>query len=388
LLTLQTLIYRCLRDTLDYMTYMKKLIAATLILFAASTTVTFATEPAAPNAEGSNSDTVTISTPNTGGSNADTVAGDIPTTGGSNANDAAGGIPTTGGSNTNDANGIIPNVGGSNANDADASIIPTMGGSNSDDTAIVEAIIVASTTPPADAQIPASGGSNGSDSARSGGSTSSGGSIPVTFSRLITEPVVPTAGDIGSCTYLNDYLSLAGSNNPVEVTKLQQFLNTYEGFNLAITGVYDEATFNAVKAFQAKYINETMAPWGWKVGSGIVSFTTKKKINEIYCKSNFNLDPELLARIQAYKIRLLTPPAAPKPAPLPVEIEEGTTTPENPGIEVGFNIPALNSAPLGPLNDTNPVENQGNNPRTQTASVSDASSGLLDGILDIFNKIF
>jgi hypothetical protein len=44
-----------------------------------------------------------------------------------------------------------------------------------------------------------------------------------------------------------------------------------------------------------------MIPWGVTTPSGEVYFTTKKKINEIVCKTNFNLTSEQISIIESYK---------------------------------------------------------------------------------------
>lgn len=48
-----------------------------------------------------------------------------------------------------------------------------------------------------------------------------------------------------------------------------------------ITGVFDQQTKTAVIKFQEKYAKEILEPWGFKEGTGIVSKTTRKKLNEL-----------------------------------------------------------------------------------------------------------
>lgn len=48
-----------------------------------------------------------------------------------------------------------------------------------------------------------------------------------------------------------------------------------------ITGYFGSATKKAVIKFQEKYWEEILKPWGFKNGTGIVSKTTRKKLNEI-----------------------------------------------------------------------------------------------------------
>ncbi|MFH0804277.1 MAG: DUF5011 domain-containing protein [Candidatus Zambryskibacteria bacterium] len=99
-------------------------------------------------------------------------------------------------------------------------------------------------------------------------------------------PIV--AGEIlgaTSCLYLIDYLKIDWKNDPIEVLKLQSFLNVFEGESLSLTGVFNQSTFEAVQRFQVKYSGDILAPWGDKVTTGFVYILTKKKINEIYCNT-------------------------------------------------------------------------------------------------------
>ncbi|MBX4209350.1 peptidoglycan-binding protein [Candidatus Parcubacteria bacterium] len=86
-----------------------------------------------------------------------------------------------------------------------------------------------------------------------------------------------------SVNFITTFLKAGGNNNPNEVRKLQYFLNTYEGANLAVNGEFDAATEAAVKAFQVKYSNEILAPWGVTEPTGVVYITTSLKINRVYC---------------------------------------------------------------------------------------------------------
>jgi len=121
-----------------------------------------------------------------------------------------------------------------------------------------------------------------------------------------TPPVIPPGGGGGggigghrhpvpeilgatSCTYLIDYLKIDQVNNPIEVLKLQSFLNVFEGESLSLTGVFNQPTFEAVERFQTKYSEDILNPWGKNVTTGYVYILTKKKVNEIYCGSLINL---------------------------------------------------------------------------------------------------
>ncbi len=148
------------------------------------------------------------------------------------------------------------------------------------------------------------GGSSNSSSGSSsggngGGSTSSGGSP------LISSLAGITNLDLNTCPLLNSFLQKGGNNDTAQVFKLQAFLKDIENINVGFTGVFDNSTESAVKAFQNKYLTDIMGPWKSNTPSGIVYITTKKKINEIACKtSTLNLSPEELATISTYLANL------------------------------------------------------------------------------------
>ena len=102
--------------------------------------------------------------------------------------------------------------------------------------------------------------------------------------------VQPVASAPAQCDYLKDFLRLGDNNDPVEVEKLQSFLRDLEGFSdLEVTGIFDQATFDAVSEFQSRYRDEVLTPWGLPDTTGYVYLTTQKKVNEIYCQSEFPL---------------------------------------------------------------------------------------------------
>ena len=142
-------------------------------------------------------------------------------------------------------------------------------------------VVSATTTPPIDpppVNPPANnGGGGGSSSAqpRLGGHR---------------HPIAMAGGKVlgaTSCSYLRDHLKIDWQNDPIEVLKLQSFLNVFEKENLSLTGKFDQTTFEAVQRFQIKYTGDILTPWGPKVTTGFVYILTKKKVNEIYCNSPF-----------------------------------------------------------------------------------------------------
>jgi len=127
------------------------------------------------------------------------------------------------------------------------------------------------------------------------GFTAPTGYVYTTTEKKINEiycQVTATAASPSVCTptttvctpYMTKYIKLGAANDSNEVKKLQIFLRDYEGFStLSVTGIYDQATFNAVKVFQSKYAQDVLIPWGFTTPTGYVYTTTEKKINKIYC---------------------------------------------------------------------------------------------------------
>ncbi len=113
-----------------------------------------------------------------------------------------------------------------------------------------------------------------------------------------------------SCPLITSFMKRDNKGNKKDqVTRLQNFLNDREGAKLTVSGSFDQATEDAVKAFQKKYISTVMAPWGATRGSGIVHITTTKKINEIACDIPLSLNNSELSEIVRYKANLSSPVA-------------------------------------------------------------------------------
>src|SRR3989344_4069965 len=104
-----------------------------------------------------------------------------------------------------------------------------------------------------------------------------------------------------SCAYLRDYLKIDWQNDKIEVLKLQSFLNVFEKEKLSLTGVFNQATYEAVERFQTKYSEDILVPWGDKVTKGFVYILTKKKVNEIYCNSQFPVTLAQQNEIDAFR---------------------------------------------------------------------------------------
>ena len=118
-------------------------------------------------------------------------------------------------------------------------------------------------------------------------------------------PTVEEGESLGECSYLKDYLRMGDNNDVEEVKKLQQFLKDFEGFSdLEVSGIFDQATFDAVSLFQSKYRSDILDPWGIEVPTGYVYYTTQKKINEIQCKKAFPLTQNQQAEISSFNALL------------------------------------------------------------------------------------
>jgi hypothetical protein len=89
-------------------------------------------------------------------------------------------------------------------------------------------------------------------------------------------------------------------NNPEAVRALQEFLNEEINALIPVTGIYDDATEQAVMNFQAKYKGEVLDLWGPTVGSntiaptGIFYLTTLRWANMIKCPDLDLAVPELI----------------------------------------------------------------------------------------------
>jgi hypothetical protein len=191
--------------------------------------------------------------------------------------------------------------------DGTGAATPTIpsGGSQDDGTG-------AGTPVPAPVTPPSSGGnSSGGSSSSSGGHSGGSRVILPTNCQLIVSTL--KAGDVS-----------------LEVTKLQTFLKNTEKLNVTITGVYDAQTIEAVKAFQTKYADVVLAPWGITTPTGNVYMTTLKKINSLACGTALTITPAELAQINAYKNVVVN-----GTAPVTISNEVGTTvTPEtSPSVE-------------------------------------------------------
>jgi len=209
------------------------------------------------------------------------------------------------------------------------------------------------TTLPGDTNLPASaegsfttqnngggGGGGGCESNCGGGGGSSGGGYSLGGSAISYSGSTPLP--LPCELYLKKFIKLGANNDPVEVRKLEAFLNVFEGFNLPVDGVYDQADYEAVKIFQQRYASAVLTPWGITDPTGYVYITTTLTINQIYCHHTVGNDLDLSTIYPVYG------PAV-ENGVKPVEGLMATTTPTTtPSLK---QLPALfQAAAVGALN--------------------------------------
>ncbi len=121
---------------------------------------------------------------------------------------------------------------------------------------------------------------------RGGGGGGGGGGRRDDGDSPVVTPPAPEPAPLFCPEYLHKYIRLGWPNDPVEVVKLQVFLQVYEGLEVPITGVYDLTTFKAVEIFQMRYGRDVLNPWGLSDidPTGFVFVTTRLTVNNIYCE--------------------------------------------------------------------------------------------------------
>lgn len=141
-----------------------------------------------------------------------------------------------------------------------------------------------------------------------------------------------------SCdTYITSFMRMGQINNVDQVKRMQGILKNFEGADLEESGEYDEKSAAAIRAFQLKYSSEILTPWGIEEPTGYVFLTTKKKLNEVYCKNTkaFPLTVDEVEHIEKSKnpvrpvasLTPITPKKAVQPSLAPkADLKTGTTT--------------------------------------------------------------
>jgi len=159
--------------------------------------------------------------------------------------------------------------------------------------------------------------STGSGSSSGGGGGGGGGKSKTSTS---TGLVLGFSTTTESCDrYLTEFIREGNDNDTDQVKRLQRFLRDFEGAQVQETGIYDKVTLAAVHTFQTKYAADILAPWGIEESTGYVYLTTRKKVNEIFCRftKTFFLTTDELKKIETVRAAALgipLSPVAPKPA--------------------------------------------------------------------------
>ncbi len=128
-----------------------------------------------------------------------------------------------------------------------------------------------------------------------------------TRTRLATPAPAPLVlgASTDTCPFLVDYMQMGAENDPMEVMKLQLFLNIFKdmfgGTANPVTGTFGIITDTNVKKFQETFKDDILQPWfnqgivGHTKPTGFVYKTTLWKINDIVCGATFpSLEGETL----------------------------------------------------------------------------------------------
>jgi peptidoglycan hydrolase-like protein with peptidoglycan-binding domain len=115
-----------------------------------------------------------------------------------------------------------------------------------------------------------------------------------TTAATTTGAVIPGVGGGIPCTEvesltLSKPVRFGTANNAADVRMLERFLNTYEGTQLPVDGVYSKTDEAAVIRWQEKYAKDVLVPYGITKSTGYVYTNSLKKIKEIVrasCSAN------------------------------------------------------------------------------------------------------
>jgi hypothetical protein len=160
------------------------------------------------------------------------------------------------------------------------------------------------------------------------------------------------------------------NNDMVQVMKLQAFLIHFEGHtNVQITGIFDQATLQAVNAFQLKYKADILNPLGLSQPTGYVHARTLAKINQIVCGTSMPQAP----------VKVVPPvkKVAPKPCPCPCECPPCSTSKE--GSKEGS---ATTTAAIEIIGDASPDKGQ------NKSNLAAALFALPDNLADFMNVLY
>ncbi|TSC82774.1 MAG: hypothetical protein G01um101420_132 [Parcubacteria group bacterium Gr01-1014_20] len=112
-------------------------------------------------------------------------------------------------------------------------------------------------------------------------------------------PIGQVLGDSTTCgVHLGSFIRRGANNDILQVVKLQEFLNNFEGESLPLTGFYGSLTEGAVRRFQVKNAKDVLLPWvpfghDGTSSTGYVYKTTRRALNNLACPA-LNLPIPLL----------------------------------------------------------------------------------------------
>lgn len=112
-----------------------------------------------------------------------------------------------------------------------------------------------------------------------------GGTLVISDTITLTETSVVVSPPTLACAvevYLHNPVKFGTTNNPDDVRLLEKFLNTYEGTQLPINGIYEKIDVDAVIRWQEKNAADVLAPWGIFKGTGYIYTTSLAKIKQIH----------------------------------------------------------------------------------------------------------
>lgn len=224
----------------------------------------------------------------------------------------------------NDGDGLIDSAdpGCSGSSDNDETDAPPSSGGNGD-------------SPPSSPGPVQSGGGNGGIIGLIG--TASSSSVPAQVPAVlgVSKDAPPVASTESCDKYLTAFIKSAAKNDENQVRRLQYVLRDFEGVSgIELSGVYDAATLAAVHAFQTKYASEILKPWGIGKSTGFVYLTTRKKVNEIYCRDTKQFPLTLAEQQTIDQTRSSAPASTVTPsnqkvgAPKDTSVQSATTAPE------------------------------------------------------------
>ena len=329
-----------------------------------------ATVPSASSSDGGAS---AATVPNSGNANGGSAS--VPGSSSSNGGSSSASVPTSDSSNGGSSAATVPSSESSNGG-ANSATVPASGSTNGGSGGAV--------TPVAGTTNGGSGAGGGltfipeAPVRNSGGGGGGGGNGPVSGTNFSAATSATSTNSIRPCApLLTVYFSPLISNTAADILKLQAFLKDTAKFNVVPTGIYDTQTISAVAAFQVKYANEVLTPWGVTNPSGNVYISTRKKINSIACNNApITYTADELATFQGFKVQRTNPTLN---TPVTSATPSVPTTGVSP-VSATTSTPATTNEPIFGTNTAT------NNTASVLNAISDRVNGFFSRIYHFFVK--